>query len=259
MRTLPDLLILTLPFLYAQDLPPNMPIAAKPAFEVSTIKPASPDRGFSIKASGSGLVNTTSTSLFDLIKFAYDLHPSQIVGAPGWLEDEKFDISAKPDTLGKPSTLQMKAMMQGLFADRFHLAFHREKKEMAAYVITEAKSGAKLEKNNSDPNGLMSFSGGGQQGMTVRNMTMPEFAFTMQAGFLDGPVVDRTGFGNQRYNFVLKWTPDSGTAGADTPNSPDPPPDIFVAVQEQLGLKLQSTKAPVDVMVVDRVEKPGEN
>ncbi len=84
-------------------------------------------------------MNTKSTSLFDLIEFAYDLHPSQIVG------------------------VQMKAMMQGLVADRFHLAFHREKKEMAAYVITEAKSGAKLEKNNSDPNGLMSFSGGGQQ------------------------------------------------------------------------------------------------
>jgi uncharacterized protein (TIGR03435 family) len=258
MRTFPGLLIVTLPLLYAQDLPLKMPVAAKPAFEVSTIKPASPDRGFSIKVSASGLVNTTSTSIFDLIKFAYDLHPSQIVGAPGWLEDEKFDITAKPDTPGKPSTLQMKAMMQGLFADRFHLVFHRDKKEMAAYVITEAKSGAKLEKNNSDPNGLMSFSGGGQQGMTVRNMTMPEFAFTMQAGFLDRPLVDRTGFGDQRYNFVLKWTPDSG-AGTDNSNGPDAPPDIFAAFQEQLGLRLQAAKTPVDVMVIDRVEKPGAN
>jgi uncharacterized protein (TIGR03435 family) len=147
--------------------------------------------------------------------------------------------------------------MQALFADRFHLKFHREKKEMTAYVITEAKGGAKLEKNLADPNGLMSFSGSGQRGMNVRNMTMPEFAATMQAAFLDRPVVDQTGFGSQRYNFVLKWTPESTTSpGAD---SLDAPPDIFTAFQELLGLRLESKKAPVDVLVIDHIEKPGEN
>jgi uncharacterized protein (TIGR03435 family) len=256
MKTSPALLILALPFLYAQDdLPPKMASRAKPAFEVSTIKPAAPDRNFSFTVSPGGLVNTTNTSLFDLIKLVYDLHPAQIVGAPGWIEDEKFDISAKADTPGKPSLPQLKLMMQGLFADRFHLAFHREKKEMTAYVITEAKGGAKLEKNDSDPNGLPSFSGSGQQGMRVSNMTMAEFAPAMQATFLDRPVVDQTGFGKQRYNFVLKWTPDSAPAS----DRPDAPPDIFTAFQQQLGLRLESTKATVEVMVIDHVEKPGEN
>jgi len=261
MKTFPALLLLTLPSLYAQDSPPQglapeMALDAKPAFEVSTIKPAAPNQGFNFIVSPSGTVTITNGSLVELIKLVYDLHPAQIAGGTGWIQDEKFDITAKPDIGGRPSLPQLKAMMKTLFADRFHLAFQWEKKEMTASVITEAKSGAKLEKNNSDPNGLPNLSGTGQQGMRVTNTTIAEFAGVLQAGSLDRPVVDQTGFGNQRYNFVLKWTPDSVNVGAD---NPDAPPNIYTAFQQQLGLKLESTKATVDVMVIDHVEKPGEN
>lgn len=256
MKTFPALLILAFPLLHAQELPPEMARDAKPAFEVSTIKPAAPSQGFNFIVSPGGLVTIANGSLFDLIKLVYDLHPAQITGGPGWIQDEKFDISAKPDIAGRPSLPQLKAMMKTLFADRFHLAFHLDKKEMTAYVITEAKSGGKLEKDNSDPNGLPNFSGnGGQQGMRVTNSTIAEFAGVLQ-GSLDRPVVDQTGFGTQRYKFVLKWTPDSASVGAD---NPDAPPDIYTAFQQQLGLKLESTKASVSTMVIDHVEKPGQN
>ncbi len=258
MNSLAILAILPIPLLFAQEQPvQRMAPEAKPAFDVATIKPATPDERFTITVSSAGLVRTTGTSLYDLIKFAFDLHPAQLVGAPGWLEDEKFDITGRPDLPGRPSTPQMKQMMQKLFVDRLHLTVHHEKKEMTAYVITEAKAGAKIEKNNSDPNGLMSFSGSGQQGLKVSNMTMPEFAWTMQAAYLDRPVLDSTGFGSQRYNFTLKWTPDNAPAAAA--DSADAPPDIFTAFRDQLGLKLESKKAPVDVMVIDRIERPGEN
>jgi uncharacterized protein (TIGR03435 family) len=103
--------------------------------------------------------------------------------------------------------------------------------------------------------------------MNVRNAMISEFAGVLQAQVLDRPVVDQTGFGAQRYNFILKWTPDGQPLQAPgaPPNAPPPadpadaPPDIYTAFQQQLGLKLESTKAPVDVIVIDRVSKPSDN
>ena len=117
-------------------------------------------------------------------------------------------MTGKPDTPGIPSVNQLKAMVQKLLADRFALNFHRDKKELSVYAITIAKTGAKLTKNESNPNGLPGFGGGGPRGMIVRNSTMAEFASVLQANILDQPVVDQTGLGAGRYDFILKWTPD---------------------------------------------------
>jgi uncharacterized protein (TIGR03435 family) len=247
--------------------PKQMPADAKPVFEVATIKPSKPEERFSLLVNRSGMLNTTSTSLSDLLKFAYDLHPKQITGGPAWLESEKFDVTGKPDTAGIPSINQLKMMVQGLLAERFELKFHRDKKELSVYAITLAKSGAKMTVEASNPNGLPGY-GGGPRGFNVRNSTMAEWANVLQANILDQPVVDQTGLGAARYNFILKWTPDAAqlsrlgplppgaVPGAD---DPDAPPDLFLAFEQQLGLRLQSTKAPVDVLVIDHVEKPSAN
>lgn len=250
--------------------PKRMAADAKPEFEVATIKPARPEERFSLLVNGSGMMNTTATSLSDLIKFAYDLHPRQITGGPPWLESEKYDVSGKPDTPGLPNVTQLKTMLQKLLADRFALKFHIEQKELSVYAIQLGPNGHKMTKDDSNPDGLPGFGGGGPRGMFVRNATMAEFGHVMQANVLDRPVVDQTGLGKARWDFVLKWTPDGpprpGAVPGATPapatasaENPDAPPDIFGAFAQQLGLKLQSTKAPVDVVVIDKVEKPSAN
>jgi uncharacterized protein (TIGR03435 family) len=188
--------------------PPPTPMAAdaNPGFEVSTIKPARPEGRFSLTVNRSGMLNTTSTSVSDLIKFAYDLHPRQITKGPAWLESEKFDITAKPDTAGIPNPRQLKMMVQKLLQERFQLTFHNEKKELSVYAITVAKTGPKLTKNESGGN-LPGF-GPGRGNFLVRNSTISEFASVLQANILEQPVVDQSGLGATRYDFTLKWTPD---------------------------------------------------
>jgi uncharacterized protein (TIGR03435 family) len=163
-----------------------------------------------------------------------------------------------------PNPDQLKAMVQKLLSERFELVFHRDKKELPVYAITVTKTGHKLTKAD-NPLGLPGFSGGGPRGMLVRNATIEELAGVLQSNVLERPVVDQTGLGSVRWDFTLKWTPDaSQIALAGAPQNPpapdaDAPPDIFAAFQQQLGLKLDSAKAPVDVLVIDKVERPSAN
>lgn len=249
--------------------PKMMDENAKPQFEVATIKPSDPDRrGWGINVNRSGMFTTLNTTLSDLIKFAYDLHPKQVIGAPAWFDTDKFDLSAKPDKPGLPSVNQMKLMLQGLLADRFGLAFHKEKKELSAYAVTVAKGGDKIKKEENSQVPIPGFGGQPQRGFNVRNATLAEFASVMQAQFMDQPVVDQTGLGDVRYTFILKFTPDAGMrpfggAGAPPEAAPpaadDAPPDLYLAMEQQLGLRMQKTKTPVDVMVIDKIEKPSAN
>ena len=155
-------------------------------------------------------------------------------------------------------------MVQKLLADRFKLTFHRDKKELSVFAIVVGKNGPKLTKSAGDPNGLPGLFFRGLGDLPARNATMADFAGVMQTAVLDRPVVDQTGLSG-RFDFELKWTPDEtqfAGLGVRVPAPSDDlaaPPDLFTAIQEQLGLKLQSTKAPVEVLVIDRVEKPSEN
>jgi uncharacterized protein (TIGR03435 family) len=237
---------------------------ASPVFEVATIKPSDPDRpgkAFTVRGRQFATINTT---LGDIITFAYGIHAKQITGGPAWLETEKYDLSAQPDGEGQPNERQWKTMLQKLLADRFKLAFHRDKKELSVYAITVGKNGPKLTKSEGNPNGLPGLFFRGLGNLPVTNATMADFAGVMQGAVLDRPVVDQTGLSG-RWDFTLKWTPDEfqfGALGVRVPpptNAADAPPDLFTAVQEQLGLKLDSTKAPAEVFVIDRVEKPSEN
>ncbi|HEY4087787.1 MAG TPA: TIGR03435 family protein, partial [Bryobacteraceae bacterium] len=135
-------------------LPTPMAENADPSWEAATIKLSDPERqGIGINMNGRNF-STHNTTLRDLLTFTYGLHPNQILGAPGWVETDKFDLAARPDTPGMPSDLQIKSMMKKLIAERFKLKFHTEKKELSVFLITVAKGGPKLTKNDSDPKGL---------------------------------------------------------------------------------------------------------
>jgi uncharacterized protein (TIGR03435 family) len=244
--------------------PGPMPADWVPAFEVATIKPSRPDtpgRAITVRGRTFGTLNQTVSGM---MTFAFDVHPNQIVGGPPWIDDTKFDISAEPEGSGMPNATQWKAALAKLLADRFKLTFHRDKKELSVYALTTLKTGSKLTKNETDPNGLPGLFFRGPGVFPVRNATMAEFAGTMQAVVLDRPVVDQTGLAG-RYDFTLTWTPDEtqfGGRGGQVPPPADPataPPGLFTAIQEQLGLKLESTKLPVGVMVIDRLDRPTEN
>jgi len=248
--------------------PPPVRMAGNvdPGFEVATIKPSEPGRpGKIFTVRGQDIV-TINTTLNDLITMAYGIHAKQITGGPSWMESEKYDLTIKPDAPGQPNVAQMKIIIQKLLADRFQVKFHREKRELPVYAITVIKTGAKFTKSQSDPNGLPGlFFGGAPAGMSfnVRNATIAEVASTLQGSILDKPVVDQTGL-TEKYDFTLKFTPDAGQMAAFGPappatDSPDAPPDVFAAFEQQLGLKLSSARAPADVLVIDRVEKPSAN
>jgi len=255
--------------------PPKPPVRmaanADPAFEVATIKPSDPNRpGKLFTVRGTDVV-TINTTLNDLISMAYNLHAKQISGGPSWLDSEKYDITGRPDAKGQPSVAQIKVMLQKLLADRFQLKFHREKKELAVYAITADKAGTKISKSEADPNGLpgLFFGGAGPGGgvnFNVRNATLAEVAQTLQGSVLDKPVVDQSGL-EGKYDFIVKFTPDPGQMAAfgggggapAAPANPDAPPDLFAAFTQQLGLRLETSKAPVDVLVIDKIEKPTAN
>jgi uncharacterized protein (TIGR03435 family) len=246
---------------------PPMDANANPSFEVATIKPSAPDqrgKGFGFRGDR---FNTRNTNLNDLVAFAYGLHAKQLVDAPAWSGTDLFDIEAKPDAPGRPNQKQMQAMVQKLLTDRFQLKFHHDKRELAVYVIRVAGSGPKMEKSTSAENDPSAFFFRALGDLTVRNQTMTDFATWMQSGVMDKPVVDETEL-KGRYDFQLKWTPDesqfgqfrgTGAVVPPPPDDPKAPPNLYTAMQEQLGLKMGPAKFPDDVIVIDHVEKPSEN
>jgi uncharacterized protein (TIGR03435 family) len=249
--------------------PPRlMPADAKPTFEVATIKPSNPDtpgQGLNVGRGGGNAFTTLNLPVVELIKFAYAVHGKQVTGGPAWIESEKVDILAKPDTPGIPSATQLRTMVQQLLAERFGLVLHREKKELSAYVMTVDKAGVKMTKAAGNGTGLPGFGGRGIGAIGVRNATMVEFADFLQARVLERPVVDQTGL-TDRYDFTLEFKPDAAQlAGMAGPNAPPLPQniedraDLLTAMRQQLGLKIESTKAPVEVLVIDKITKPTDN
>jgi len=195
----------------------------------------------------------TNSTLKRLIMGAYGVGQNEIVGGPDWLDQDKFDIQAKADPSTDAETLMK--MQQALLADRFKLAIRRENKVIPVYVLGIAKNGPKLEKSGPGE----SSSGNGQGHLEGRNITLAGLAWRLGRK-LDRPVVDRTGLPGE-FNYKLEWTPEEELAkraaqpGAALPDRPS----IFVAIQQQLGLKLEPQKAPVEILVIDHAEKPTEN
>ncbi|MGH9587799.1 MAG: TIGR03435 family protein [Acidobacteriaceae bacterium] len=244
---------------------PPMPADAHPTFEVATIKPTKPDEKRTYLIWRGADMQVVNFSLNDLVMFAYNMQKKQIVGGPDWMATDKFDIDAKPDIPGQPNDEQLKGMLQKLLADRYALKFHKDQKEMSAYVLVVGKSGPKMKQNTSNPKGLPGLFFGPIGTLHVMNATMGDFTHLMQSTVLDRPVVDRTGL-TGRWDFTLKWTPDESQfvgmgvkippPSADAANAAPP---LFTAIQEQLDLKLEAQKTQVPVLVIDHVDHPSPN
>jgi uncharacterized protein (TIGR03435 family) len=253
---------------WALPAPPKpMAADANPSFDVVTIKPGDPNRkGINIGFQGRHF-RAINFTVENMIALSYGLHANQIVGAPDWLATDRFDIDGVPDVEGVPSQKQQNIMLQKLLADRFKLVLHHEKKELPVYAITVARGGPKLTKSTVGPNDGIGFGFRKLGELTVRNMTIADFAVWFQGSVTDKPIVDQTGL-TDRYDFTLSWTPDEsqfaqfrgiGVNLTPPPDDPNAPPGLYTAFQEQLGLKLEPVKAPDDVIVIDHIEKPSAN
>ena len=223
-------------------------LAQAPRFEVATIKPAGPDRdpgNWGLETNRGRLIGDNLT-LKRYIMSAYHVRPHQVVGGPPWLDTERFDILGKAES--NVGDEMLAKMLQALLAERFQLKFHRESRTMQAFVLDAPKGGAKLTKSGGGEGKTLI----GRGSLTLENTTMDHFADALSRQ-MDLPVVDRTAIDGV-FNLKLRWTPEGVTNSA-----PDAPPAIYTAIQEQLGLRLRSQKTPIEVLVIDRVEKPSEN
>lgn len=242
----------------------SMAADAKPKFDVVTVKPSDPDRPGKLFTIRGRQVLTINTTVNDLITFAYSLQTKEILNAPTWM-DAKYDVDGVPDVEGQPDIQQMRLLMQDALVERFGLKFHTEQREMTAYALTVAKGGPKLAVSADRPSSPGNFIFRGLGKLMVTNTTMKDFCHGMQAAVMDRPVVDQTGL-TERYDFNLNWMPDESqfaSFGAHipppNPDDPNPLPSLYTALQEQLGLKMEATKATVDVMVIDHIDKPSAN
>jgi uncharacterized protein (TIGR03435 family) len=260
--------------------PSHAQTTPSPSFEVATVKPidAKNPHPPSVLISGDRFA-ATGLTLQELIKIAYDMNygaDRQVSGGPAWVGSARFDIEAKEDAalaeklkklLSEQRGVQLRQMLQALLAERFKLQIHHESSELPVYQLVLAKSGSKLmpsvaqlSTNQEDPRDkprtAVRFAGKGVlEGSDADAQTLVT-ALSMQPEVGGRLVVDKTGL-TGKYDFTLKWTPDT-TQAADS-NGTDTGPSLFTALQEQLGLRLESTKAPVDIIVIDHVELPSAN
>jgi uncharacterized protein (TIGR03435 family) len=227
---------------------------AQSQFEVASIKPSQAgsldregNRRENVDTSADGLT-MRNVSLKSCVRWAYGVQASQVSG-PAFLDTERFDVVAK--ATGPASEDQLRFMLQALLADRFKLTLHRDSKVMSSYELTVAKSGPKLQKSAGE--GKSSHSGNGLKA-TFEKTSMPELAEQLSA-IVRAPVADRTGL-NERFEFAMDFS------GFFVPGAAldDLPAFVNGAIQAQLGLKLESRKAPVEILVIDHAERvPSEN
>jgi uncharacterized protein (TIGR03435 family) len=235
-------------------------VAQTPKFEVASIKPSDPNGQFmNTRTNPNGGITYEGITLKVLIMNAWGVLPFQITGGPAWAETERYEVEAKPE---KPVQLEeRRLMLQELLRDRFHLVIRKETREMSVYRLVLARKdgglGARIKESACLPYDRehppapgtrtcgSGMSGGGKMDFT--GAEIPNMAANLST-MLERTVVDQTGLkGN--YDFKLNWSPDQADGG----------PSIFTALEEQLGLKLVAGKGPVEMIVIEKAEKPTEN
>lgn len=256
-----SLAFLTLPICAQQ--PASTPPAALPAYDVISIRPHSAlDDNVSIH-SQPGIYEGSNVNLKELISYAYGVRDDLVSGLPGWADSAHFDITAKvsdfdPATWKSLTREQREAMFLPILSDRFHVKAHTEIKTLPVFDLVVTKDGPKFKPSPpaaNDPDHKREFGTWiNNSDLTATSITMSNFAETL-AGQVDRTVIDKTGLTGE-YDLKLRWTP-ANTAADD--GSTDRPPDLFTALKEQLGLKLEPTKGPVTTLVVDHAEKPTPN
>lgn len=261
-RALPGLLALSViaPIAIAQTA------LGSNSFDVVSVKTGDPSfRGMSMHVSPSGF-SVTNVTLKYLIQYAWDVKGFQISGGPGWMGSDRFSIEAKSDErLGvdfdhansenyKAFAERLHSRIRSLLADRFGLRLHTEQRVMPVYELVVAGTGPKLSPAADGAPEGWSTGSGMLKGTRVSTKTIAH-------GLSDATeriVIDRTGLTGY-YDYRLNWTPDATAVGEPHASEQATGPSLFTAVQEQLGLKLKAAKAPVEVLVIDRTEKPSAN
>jgi uncharacterized protein (TIGR03435 family) len=241
-------LLLTPALAPAQPAPKANPAADLPRFEVASVR-QTPNASFgftSVSPYGTGQFSATNITLEALIELAFGVTPDQISGEPDWLGSEHYDVAAKAPAEVRLSYELLKPRMQRLLQERFGLATHRGTKYSEGFALVVAKGGPKLHPHTpaataeaSVPNEIR------LNGIRVQDVPMSSLAAVL-ARPLGKPVVDQTGIqGN--YDFQLDYAPDGASDTAL--------PSIFTALREQLGLRLEKHKVPVEILVIDHIEK----
>ena len=241
------------------------------AFEVATIKPSADLMiwsGFQLPGGGRPVgdgnlcprcFEASHVTVKAMVAFAYDVRDFYISGGPGWVGNDRFDIIAKAQTSATP--VQIRVMMRTLLKERFQLAVRHQTRDATFYKLVVAKGGPKLKESSSKAGGIRFLGRGNVEGLGA---AMPGLAGYLQT-LLGDVVLDKTDLAAS-YDFKLTWAPDEAQAGKPgaqgvpaTNGAEESRPSIFTALQEQLGLKLEATKGPVETLVIERVEKPSEN
>jgi uncharacterized protein (TIGR03435 family) len=239
--------------------------SARPAFEVASIKPAQ-TRGF-MNISPSGQVSVSGMTVKGLLTFAYKLRDDQVLGGPAWIATEVWAIQAKaPDGRDMQDAEVIRQMLQSLLQDRFQLKVHNESRDFSVYLLSVGKNGPKVspyQEQSAPPRsppgpplrGLLRRNGDDIAATGVRMSSLASFL----GQFIGRPVLDQTGLEGE-YDFKLHWLPAPPTqvGGPDAVAGDPAGPSIFTAIQD-IGLKLDAVKAPMEVLVIDSVSKPSEN
>ena len=264
--------VVTMVFLAARTGFCQIPATApESGFDVASIKPSdSAATGSQIDVSPGGVFTAKNVTLKALVQLAYELRDSELSGGPGWFDTQRYDIVAKGNVAGV-SDDEMRKMtverrdavkarfllqVQMLLAERFQLKIHRETKELPVYALSVARNGPKIKTAADDDathsNLSMRRGAAGNAEITGTSVPLANLARSL-SDLVGRSVMDKTGLkGN--YNFKMTFTPDTGLQGAAGDG-----PSIFTALQEQLGLRLESEKGPVEVLVVDSARKASEN
>jgi uncharacterized protein (TIGR03435 family) len=231
----------------------------QPEFEVASVKPDNSARmGSDFNRTPGGGLNAINVTLREMILFAYDIRDHQLSGERGWMDSDRYDVVAKTAQNDNPTGskrsfdedfLGIRLRMRALLADRFKLAVHTETREMPIYALLVAKNGPHLEESKSD--GLTI---NNRNGLVVcKKISMKTFAERALTNRMGRTVVDKTGIGGE-FDFEVKFIEDRGTPSTDSTG-----PDFLTAMREQLGLKLESQKGPIEMIVVDHAEKASAN
>jgi uncharacterized protein (TIGR03435 family) len=194
-----------------------------------------------------------------MIQLAYEVQPFQVSGGPGWLRTERYNVIAKAPE-GGGSQADARARLQALLAERFQLAIHREAKEGPVYALVAAKGGSKLQESDTGFDGIS-----GSPGRLTAEQAPVALLGANLSRMRGRPVVDETGL-KGRYKFDLQWSVEMDAAALDKSEAAGAKltdttsaPSIVSALQEQLGLRLESRKGPVETIVIDRAERPSGN
>ena len=234
--------------------------ADDPRFAVASIRPHAPeDSLFGVKMPNNGRFSSTGTVAKLIVMLAYDVQDSQISGGPGWFTTEKWDVEARSDNGAAHTAEETRRMLQTLLSDRFALSIHREMQQRPAYVLTVAKSGPKIQPKTEIGRTNIQVT---SNSVHLESGELARLAQVLSTA-LGRPVLDRTGL-TGLYDLLLQWDDapvrEGGVPGLDPSVAPGNSfGSIFSAIQEQLGLRLESRQAPVEVVVIDSIERPSPN